>query len=128
MEILEDHFRENSSQSIDQLTDYVELYADKPDIKKLRRQYYRNITNRIMRKIRSEDGTRAIYADKKKDLYVDIEREKDIEILTNIRNNLAYQSSGNRKAYNRVTKILAELHGQTVLEFEITNPILAIAK
>lgn len=124
-EFMEEYFRENSSRSIDELTDFVELYADKPEIKKLIRQYYRNITNRLVRKIKNEDGKRRVYADKKTDVYVDIEHENDITRLTRIRRNLRYQSVGNQTAYKIVTKRLAELNGQTILEFEIENPLLA---
>lgn len=123
---LEEHFSENPSQSIDELTDYVQLYAEKPDVKKLLRQYYRNITNRLIRKLRNDDGKRKVYADKKNDLYVDIENEIDTEKLERIRKTLRYQSAGNQSAYKLVTKRLAELNGQTILEFEISNPILSV--
>lgn len=120
---LENLFRDNPSLSIEELTDYTQLYASKPDVNKLIRQYYRNMTNRLVRKIENKDGNRRVYADKQLDIYVDIERETDIEKLKRIRKNLHYQSTGNRSACKAVTRRLAELTGQTVLEFEIDNPI-----
>jgi len=125
---LEDHFRENSSQSIEELTDYVELYAEKPNVKKLIRSYYRTLTNRLIRKIRNEDGKRRVYADKGTKLYVDIESENDTEKLKHIRGTLGHQSAGNHEAYKRVTKRLAELNGQTVLQFESENPLTQTTK
>lgn len=120
---LEDLFRENPSLSIDELTDHVQLYAEKPDLNKLLRQYYRNMTNRVIRKLQNEDGKRRVYADKELDLYVDIEREVNIDRLKRIRKTLRYQSAGNQAAYKLVTRRLSELTGQTVLEFEVENPI-----
>jgi hypothetical protein len=120
---LEELFRDNPSLSIDELTDRVQLYTERPDVKKLIRQYYRNITNRIIRKIQNKEGKRRVYADKELDVYVDIEREIDIDRLKRIRKTLRYQSAGNQAAYKLVTKRLSELMGQTVLEFEFNNPI-----
>jgi hypothetical protein len=87
------------------------------------RQYYRNATNRVIRKIQNDDGRRRVYADKELDLYVDIEREVNIEPLKRIRKTLQHQSAGNKSAYAFVTARLAELAGQTVLEFEESEVI-----
>lgn len=122
-EFLENLFRDNPSLSIDELTDCVELYSDKPDIKKLIRQHYRNITNQLIRKIRNKDGKRRVYADKELDVYVDIEQETDIDRLKRIRKSLNHHAKGNQTACKLVTKRLAELAGQTVLQFEFDNPI-----
>lgn len=119
---LEELFRDNPSLSIDELTNYVQSYVERPDVKKLIRQYYRNITNRVIRTIHNTSGKRRVYADKKQDVYVDVEREHDIDRLKRIRKTLRYQSVGNQSAYKMVTKRLAELLGQTVLEFEESNP------
>ncbi|MBU2702697.1 hypothetical protein Ga0466249_003832 [Sporomusaceae bacterium BoRhaA] len=119
---LEDLFRSNPSLSIDELTSYVQTYVERPDVNKLIRQHYRNITNRVIRTIHNKNGKRRVYADKKLDVYVDVEHENDIDRLKRIRKTLRYQSNGNESAYKLVTKRLAELSGQTVLDFEKNNP------
>lgn len=117
-EFVENHFRANINAPIDELTDFAELYCAKPDIKKLIRQHFRNMTNRTVRKIKNDDGSRRIYADRHNDVYSDIEQETSLEVLANIRNDHKVKLSGNHKAYKLVTTRMAELSGQTLLEFE----------
>lgn len=123
IDVLVNKFREASSNNTELLIGITEMYAPRPDIKELMRKYYRDFTNRAVRQLRKEDGTRAVYADKTTDSYVDIENENDIAKLLRIRKSLGRQSVGNKKAYDRITAKLAELAGQTVLQFEFDNPI-----
>jgi len=117
-EFFEDHFRNNPHASIDELAAFVELYGAKPDVNKLINQFHRNIVNRIVRKIKTKDGNRRVFADRKNDIYSDIEQETDLKILANIRKDSDLKYRGNHKTYKFITSRMAELAGQTILEFE----------
>jgi hypothetical protein len=120
-DFFEKHFQDHPNAQIDELTDFVALYADKPDVKKLIRQSHRNIVNRIVRKIKNDTGIRRVYADRKNDIYSNVEIETDLNILNNIRKDSHYKQTGNKTTYDFVTKRMAELSGQTVLQFEEEN-------
>lgn len=117
-EFLENQLRDNPNMSMDEFAKTVEWYSPRPDVNKLISREHRNKACRIARKVRNNNGDRRVYANKKKGLWVDVEHEIIKENLIPIRKKLEHQAVGNRKAYNLVTKTLAKLAGQTVLEFE----------
>lgn len=117
-DFIEGYFRENPNAPTEELIDFVTLYAEKPDVKKLVRQYYTKKTNQFAAKVRGKDGKRRIYADKRNKLYTDIDQETSIEVLTNVRQQMIAQIRGDRSAFKKVAKRLAEISGQTELLFE----------
>lgn len=117
-EVIAQKFRDNPMASRDELVDIVKIYGERPDPKVLIERDYNNRVNRIIRKIRNEDGQRVVYADKAIKSYVDVENSRDVESLKRINSGLHRQSTGNGKAAIHIGRRIQELGGQMTFEFE----------
>jgi hypothetical protein len=117
-DFLENHLKNHPNMPMEEFAEFIRLYSPKLDINKLITREHRNKACYIARKVKNKTGDRRVYANKKKALWVDIESENDKENLVPIRKDLEHQAVGARKAYNFITARMAELSGQTVLEFE----------